>query len=124
MPFFLVTLRSLVEADNDQEAATKALGDIEKGGKIRFEVKLDEANVTHVVLGERCADTLPAARTAQPISPGSQARTETLSQEDVDLCVETSSGAVSPKRPDTTTVIAVVVFLGALVVMPLVFGAL
>lgn len=124
MPFFLVTLRSLVEADNDQEAAIKALGDIERGGKIRFEVKLDEANVTHVVLGERRADTLPAALTAQPIPPGSQARTETLPQVDPDLRVKTSSGAVLPKRPDTTTVIAVIAFLGALVVMPLVIAAL
>lgn len=48
MPFFLVSHTSLVESDNDLNAARKALARIKSGPQTTFTVKFDESTVVKV----------------------------------------------------------------------------
>lgn len=48
MPFFLVTHTSLVEADNEKDAAGKAVFDIRSGRQLTVMVKADEHTVMQV----------------------------------------------------------------------------
>lgn len=125
MPFYLVTHRSLVEADSDHEAAVKALEKIEDGGKLDFEVKLDEATITHVVISGR--------KTSKP-SPESQERLAVSDdiQSVMDLpsavttarehLAENRPAQLELKRPDGRTTTIVSLFLGGLVVMTMLLG--
>jgi len=48
MPFYLVTHTSLVEADDEQAAAQKAVDQIRAGGAVKVTVKSDETTVYHI----------------------------------------------------------------------------
>lgn len=50
MPFFLVTQTSLVEAQDEQEAAQIGVGRLRSGGQVTVAVKSDETTITHVVV--------------------------------------------------------------------------
>lgn len=50
MPFFLVTHTSLVEAENEEAAAGKAVAVIRGGGQMTVTVKSDEATTRQVVV--------------------------------------------------------------------------
>ncbi|NTA19846.1 hypothetical protein [Agrobacterium tumefaciens] len=53
MPFYLVTQTSLVEADDEQAAAVKAIEQIRAGTETKVAVKADEATTTYVVVPAR-----------------------------------------------------------------------
>lgn len=127
MPFFLVTHKSLVEADSDHEAAVKALQRIENGGKLEFEVKFDEATITLVVLSGREVLSRPPEKQEQlRISEAGQPAiglSETMTSIDQSLPGHPSD-KVWPKRPDKRITTIVSVFLGGLVLMTLLLGSL
>lgn len=50
MPFFLVTQTSLVEAQDEQEAAQTGVDHLRSGGQVTVSVKSDETTVTHVTV--------------------------------------------------------------------------
>ncbi|MGZ2442207.1 hypothetical protein [Sinorhizobium medicae] len=50
MPFFLVTQTSLVEAQDEQEAAQTGVDRLRSGGQVTVSVKSDETTITHVVV--------------------------------------------------------------------------
>jgi len=50
MPFFLVTQTSLVEAQDEQEAAQTGVDRLRSGGQVAVSVKSDETTITHVVV--------------------------------------------------------------------------
>lgn len=50
MPFFLVTQTSLVEAQDEQEAAQKGIDRLRSGGEVTVAVKSDETTIKHVVV--------------------------------------------------------------------------
>lgn len=126
MPFFLVTYRSLVEADSEHSAAVKALEQLDRGRKLEFEVKFDEATISSVVV-ERNPDDSGSPPTAtllpdrklrdlkQPLSDTGQPdpRHE-----------ENSSRPATPDRPSSRTMTLVAIFLGGLVLTTFLFGAL
>ena len=100
MPYYLVTQTQLVEADNPEAAAGKALDKITRANRLSFSVKLDETT-TKVVVVTPPAHNLPS-------SPGS---VQVCANEPVvQGPLETSAGAdafevshqtviMSPKRP-------------------------
>ena len=50
MPFFLVTQTSLVEAQDEQEAARKGVDQLRSGGPVTVSVKSNETTTTHVTV--------------------------------------------------------------------------
>jgi len=50
MPFFLVTQTSLVEAQDEQEAAQTGVDRLRSGGQVTVSVKSDETTITHIVV--------------------------------------------------------------------------
>lgn len=62
MPFYLVTQTSLVEADDVQAAAQKAVDNIRAGGRLTVGVKSDERTVTHVAVAAAIATQIEVAR--------------------------------------------------------------
>lgn len=124
MPFFLVTHRSLVEADSDQDAAVKALGKIENGSKLEFEVKFDEATVTRVFL-ERASAGLASPRSGSCLIDHELEAIPSPQIIDARENLTTSSSpAVTVERPSARTSALVLVFLGGLVVAAFLLGAL
>ncbi|MBX5272638.1 hypothetical protein HJB99_28920 [Rhizobium sp. NLR17b] len=61
MPFFLVTQTSLVEAQDEQEAAQKGVDRLRSGEEVIVAVKSDEATVTHVVVAAVAEEPLPVS---------------------------------------------------------------
>lgn len=59
MPFFLVTQTSLVEAQDEQEAAQKGVDRLRSGGQVTVAVKSDETTITHVVVAAMVEEPLP-----------------------------------------------------------------
>lgn len=53
MPFYLVTQTSLIEADDEQAAALKAIEQIRAGTETQVAVKADETTTTYVVVPAR-----------------------------------------------------------------------
>ncbi len=53
MPFFLVTQTSLIEAQDEQEAAQTGVARLRSGGQVTVSVKSDETMVTHIVVDAR-----------------------------------------------------------------------
>lgn len=50
MPFFLVTQTSLVEAQDEQQAAQTGVDRLRSRGQVTVAVKSDETTITHVVV--------------------------------------------------------------------------
>lgn len=50
MPYFLVTQTSLVEAQDEQQAAQAAIDRLRSGGQVIVSVKSDETTITHVTV--------------------------------------------------------------------------
>jgi len=126
MPFFLVTHRSLVEADSEHGAAVKALEQLDRGRRLEFEVKFDEATITSVVL-ERNPDDSGSSPT-DTRSPDRKRRdlkqpSSDTGQPDPQLG-ENSSRPATPYRPSSRTTTLVAIFLGGLVLTTFLFGAL
>lgn len=61
MPFFLVTKTSLVEAQDEQEAAQVGVERLRSGGEVTVSVKSDETTITHVVIGAVVEEPLPVS---------------------------------------------------------------
>ena len=125
MPFFLVTHRSLVEADSDHEAVVKALEKIENGGKLDFEVKFDEATITHVVIsGRNTAKPSPKSQEKSTVSEHTQSVSELPSAVTTteEYLAESRSALLELRRPDRRTTTIVSLFLGGLVVMMMLLG--
>lgn len=125
MPFYLVTHRSLVEANSDHEAVVKALEKIEDGGKLDFEVKFDEATITHVVIsGRKTSKPSPESREKLAVSEDTQSVMElpgavTITEGHLP---ENRPPQLELKRPDRRTTTIVSLFLGGLVVMTMLLG--
>jgi hypothetical protein len=58
MPFYLVTQTSLIEADDENAAAQKAIDQIRSGKQVTVSVKFDETTLSHIVV--------PAKSEAEP----------------------------------------------------------
>ncbi len=61
MPFFLVTQTSLVEAQDEQEAAQIGVDRLRSGGQATVSVKSDETTITHVVVAAMAEEPLPVS---------------------------------------------------------------
>lgn len=61
MPFFLVTHTSLVEAQDEQEAAQTGVDRLRSGGQVTVSVKTDETTVTYVVVAALDEQPLPGS---------------------------------------------------------------
>jgi hypothetical protein len=61
MPFYLVIQTTLIEADDENAAARKAVNLIRSGGKVAVTVKADETTLTHVVIPAKPDDRTSAA---------------------------------------------------------------
>jgi len=61
MPFFLVTQTSLVEADDENDAAIKAIGEIRSGIRVQVTVKSDELTTKTVTVEAEAIKAQPVA---------------------------------------------------------------
>lgn len=61
MPFFLVTQTSLVEAQDEQEAAQTGVDRLRSGRQVTVAVKSDETTITDVVVAA-VVEELPVSR--------------------------------------------------------------
>ena len=61
MPFFLVTQTSLVEAQDERDAAQTAVDRLRSGGQVTVAVKSDETTITHVVVAAVVEQPLPVS---------------------------------------------------------------
>ena len=85
MLFFLVTQTSLVEAQDEQEAAQKGVDRLRSGGQVTVAVIADETTVMHVVVAAAVEEPLPVSpsgaadppRAATAISEAGPASPET-----------------------------------------------
>ena len=59
MPFFLVTHTSLVEAQDEQEAAQKGVDRLRSGAHVTVSVKSDETTITQIVVPAMLEKPLP-----------------------------------------------------------------
>ncbi|MBB4581509.1 hypothetical protein GGE45_003857 [Rhizobium aethiopicum] len=64
MPFFLVTQTSLVEAQDEQEAAQTGVDRLRSGGQVTVAVKSDETTITHVVVAAVAEEPPPMSPSA------------------------------------------------------------
>ncbi|QXC52520.1 hypothetical protein KHC17_24805 (plasmid) [Agrobacterium salinitolerans] len=62
MPFFLVTQTSLVEAQDEQDAAQTGVDRLRSGGQVTVSVKSDETTITHVVVDAVAEEPLPVGQ--------------------------------------------------------------
>lgn len=77
MPFFLVTQTSLVEAQDEQEAARKGVDHLRSGGPVTVSVKSDETTIKHVTVAAETEEApISRAETDNP-SPVTIATHET-----------------------------------------------
>jgi len=77
MPFFLVTQTTLVEAQDEQDAAQTGVDRLRSGGQVTVSVKSDETTITHVVVAAVAEEPLPV-EAADP-SPAANAIPEIAS---------------------------------------------
>jgi hypothetical protein len=56
MPFFLVTQTSLIEANDENEAARNAVDQIRSGKQVTVTVKSDETTISHIVIAAKSED--------------------------------------------------------------------
>ncbi|MBU1313117.1 MAG: hypothetical protein KJ947_21430 [Alphaproteobacteria bacterium] len=127
MPFYLVTHQSLVEADNDQDAALKALEKIGSSDRLEFKVKLDETTITHVAIAGRRQISLPSTAPDLSQAPDEKpAVTEpTVSTAIADHCPTPASPPTrQPDRPHPRTAAGVALFLGGLVLITFLLATL
>lgn len=68
MPFFLVTQTSLVEAQDEQEAAQTGVDRLRSGGQVTVAVKSDETTITHVVVAAMVEEPLSISP-SQSVNP-------------------------------------------------------
>ncbi|CDZ29104.1 hypothetical protein [Neorhizobium galegae] len=68
MPYYLVTQTSLVEGEDEVEAARKALTKLQSGGAVEFTVKYDEENIRQVTVANALASGVaqPAPQEVRP----------------------------------------------------------
>lgn len=66
MPFYLVTQTSLVEGDDEQDAAQKAIDRIRSGAQIAVSVKFDEMTVSDVIVPAKTGLGCPVTKIAAP----------------------------------------------------------
>jgi hypothetical protein len=66
MPFFLVTQTSLVEAQDEQDAAQTGADRLRSGGQVTVSVRSDETTITHVVVAALAEEPLPQSEAADP----------------------------------------------------------
>lgn len=59
MPFFLVTQTSLVEAQDEREAAQTGVDRLRSGAQVTVSVKSDETTITHIVVSALVEEPLP-----------------------------------------------------------------
>ncbi|CUX66344.1 conserved hypothetical protein [Agrobacterium tumefaciens str. Kerr 14] len=59
MPFFLVTQTSLVEAQDEREAAQTGVDRLRSGAQVSVSVKSDETTITHIVVAAMVEEPLP-----------------------------------------------------------------
>ncbi|KWT79307.1 hypothetical protein BS628_23190 [Agrobacterium radiobacter] len=59
MPFFLVTQTSLVEAQDEREAAQTGVDRLRSGTQVTVSVKSDETTITHIVVPAIVEEPLP-----------------------------------------------------------------
>ena len=74
MPFFLVTQSSLVEAQDEREAAQTGVDGLRSGAQVIVSVKSDETTITHIVVPAMVEEPLrvPPSETAN-LSPAALA---------------------------------------------------
>jgi hypothetical protein len=72
MPFFLVTQTSLVEAQDEQEAAQTGVDRLRSGRQVTVAVKSDETTITHVVVAAVVEEPLPVSP-SEAINPSPSA---------------------------------------------------
>ncbi|TQN57145.1 hypothetical protein FLX27_28045 [Agrobacterium tumefaciens] len=79
MPFFLVTQTSLVEAQDEQDAAQTGVDRLRSGAEVTVSVKSDETTIAHVVVAALLEEPHPVAQShsAHP-SPAAIAIPETV----------------------------------------------
>jgi uncharacterized NAD(P)/FAD-binding protein YdhS len=88
MPFYLVIQTALVEADDAQAAAQKSVDQLRAGGRVKVEVKSDQATIAHHVvaaIGSNQPHAHPPAENSrpnpsviEPIAPTSVSRKELM----------------------------------------------
>jgi hypothetical protein len=61
MPFYLVIQTTLIEAEDENTAAEKAINQIRSGKKVVVTVKSDETALTHIVVPAKADDQASAA---------------------------------------------------------------
>ncbi|MFB4374949.1 hypothetical protein RAC92_15405 [Agrobacterium sp. CR_3] len=59
MPFFLVTQTSLVEAEDERDAAQTGVDRLRSGAQVAVSVKSDETTITHIVVPAVVEEPLP-----------------------------------------------------------------
>ncbi|TZG32326.1 hypothetical protein AGR1_25485 [Agrobacterium sp. B1(2019)] len=69
MPFFLVTQTSLVEAQDEQEAAQTGVDRFRSGGQVIVSVRSDETTITHVTVAPVTEESLSLAEIGNPSPP-------------------------------------------------------
>lgn len=74
MAFFLVTQTSLIEAQDEREAAQMGVDRLRSGGQVAVSVKSDETTVTHVVVAAVVEQPLPVSP-SEGVSPSAAAVT-------------------------------------------------
>lgn len=118
MPFFLVTYKTVVEADDDQDAARKAIEKIEGGERVVLEVKFDEKTSTRVVIRARNVGQ-PNGLEDLPSDEDSQAAgAEAKSPEEAELASvfqPAASGRFG--KGSLLTAVAAIIFLPLLVLL-------
>ncbi|TCR67863.1 hypothetical protein EV561_14921 [Rhizobium sp. BK376] len=65
MPFYLVTQTSLIEANDERDAARKGIDQIRSAVQVNVAVKSDETTVTHIVV----TTMIDEPRPVPPVAP-------------------------------------------------------
>jgi hypothetical protein len=81
MPFYLVIQTTLIEAEDENAAAEKAINQIRSGKKVAVTVKSDETTLTHIVVPAKADGQASAAmdepdvgaERPTPVHPGCRA---------------------------------------------------
>jgi hypothetical protein len=73
MPFFLVMQTSLVEAQDEQEAAQIGVDRLRSGGQVTVSVKSNETTITRLVVAAVAEEPLPVSPSEAADPPGAVA---------------------------------------------------
>lgn len=122
MPFYLITYRTVVEAESDRHAALKALEKLGNGASVTLEVKFDESTTTHVVIPARIAEEVaddPDGGAAQGDPQVAEAHTPTPEE------AEAASGRpeTAPARFGRGTILIIGLTLICLPLLALLFAS-